>query len=274
MIEAETERGERLARCWRHEGALTPAALAARVRWQLEGWLTAEVGDDDTVDELATSALVLLRLVPDEVLPATGRQLGFWGGDPAAADRAGRVLARVQGMLGHPTVVTAVPQGGRTPGERVRWVPWGDPREPARPLDAVAAPGANAREVPPWPGAIPAPAPARVFDPPPPAELLDAAGEVVTVSGRGDPSAAAGAPAVRGAAGPRGRDHRVGGALGARRPLVGPAGADAPCLLAGVVGSARRRARRLSRRGDRGARRARGDLRLSQRTSAISYVSV
>ena len=189
MIEAETERGERLTRCWRHEGALTPAALAARVRWQLEGWLTAEVGDDDTVDELATSGLVLLRLVPDEVLPATGRQLGFWGGDPAAADRAGRVLARVQGMLGHPAVVTAVPQGGRTPGERVRWVPWGDPREPARPIDAVAAPGANAREVPPWPGAIPAPAPARVFDPPPPAELLDATGEVVTVSGRGDPSA-------------------------------------------------------------------------------------
>ena len=189
MIEAETERGERLTRCWRHEGALTPAALAARVRWQLEGWLTAEVGDDDTVDELATSGLVLLRLVPDEVLPATGRQLGFWGGDPAAADRAGRVLARVQGMLGHPAVVTAVPQGGRTPGERVRWVPWGDPREPGRPIDAVAAPGANAREVPPWPGAIPAPAPARVFDPPPQAELLDAAGEVVTVSGRGDPSA-------------------------------------------------------------------------------------
>ena len=189
MIEAETERGERLTRCWRHEGALTPAALAARVRWQLEGWLTAEVGDDGSVDDLATSGLVLLRLVPDEVLPATGRQLGFWGGDPAAADRAGRVLARVQGMLGHPAVVTAVPQGGRTPGERVRWVPWGDPREPARALEAVTAPGANVREVPPWPGAIPAPAPARVFEPPPPAELLDAAGEVVTVSGRGDPSA-------------------------------------------------------------------------------------
>jgi protein ImuB len=215
MIEAETEHGERLARCWRHEGALTPAALAARVRWQLEGWLAGDVGPEDDndlrgdggfadrrrrspslrgrpfdpADELATSGLTLLRLVPDEVLPATGRQLGFWGGDAAAADRAGRVLARVQGMLGHPAVVTAVPQGGRTPRERVRWVPWGDPRVPARPLDAVAAPGANVREVPPWPGAIPAPAPARVFDPPPPAELLDADGELVTVSGRGDASA-------------------------------------------------------------------------------------
>jgi protein ImuB len=193
MIEAETEHGERLARCWRHEGALTPPALAARVRWQLEGWLTGESTgdtDDDAADEVATAGLVLLRLVPDEVLPATGRQLGFWGGDAAAADRAGRVLARVQGMLGHPAVVTAVSQGGRTPRERVRWVPWGDPREPARPLEAVAAPGANVRELPPWPGAIPAPAPARVFDPPSPAELLDAAGEKVTVSGRGDASAA------------------------------------------------------------------------------------
>jgi protein ImuB len=191
-IEAETERGERLTRCWRHEGALTPAALAARVRWQLEGWLTRDDsvdGEDGAADELATSGLVLLRLVPDEVLPASGRQLGFWGGDAAAADRAGRVLARVQGMLGHPAVVTAVPQGGRTPREQVRWVPWGDPRDPARPAGAVAAPGAGVREVPPWPGAIPAPAPARVFDPAPEAELLDATGGAVTVSGRGDPSA-------------------------------------------------------------------------------------
>jgi len=192
MIEAETEHGERLARCWRHEGALTPAALAARVRWQLEGWLTGDVGredDRDTPDEFATGGLVLLRLVPDEVLPATGRQLGFWGGDAAANDRAGRVLASVQGMLGHPAVVTAVPQGGRTPRERVRWVPWGDPREPAWPLEAVAAPGANVREVPPWPGAIPPPTPARVFEPPPAAELLDPTGEMVAVSGRGDASA-------------------------------------------------------------------------------------
>ena len=139
MIEAQTEHGERLARCWRHEGALTPAALVARVRWQLEGWLTARdelvalsrsasqarpparsVGQaaDLAVDDLATAGLILLRLVPDEVAPAAGRQLGIWGGDAAATERAERVLARVQGMLGHPAVVTAVPQGGRTPAER------------------------------------------------------------------------------------------------------------------------------------------------------------
>jgi protein ImuB len=170
IVEAETEHGERLTRCWRHEGALTPPALMARVRWQLDAWLTT-----DTV----TAGLSLLRLVPDDLGPATGRQLGFWGGDPAAADRAGRTLARVQGMLGPDAVVTAVPAGGRTPVERVRWVPWGESRD-------EAAGGAGL----PWPGAVPGPAPARVYDPPLPADLLDADGEPVTVSGRGEPSAA------------------------------------------------------------------------------------
>jgi protein ImuB len=41
-------------------------------------------------------------------------------------------------------------------------------------------------ELPPWPGALPDPAPARVYDPPLAAELLDGDGRRVTVSGRGD----------------------------------------------------------------------------------------
>jgi protein ImuB len=202
MVEAETEHGERLARCWRHDGALTPAALVTRVRWQLEGWLTGaasgpqgggrvsrspserdHMGDAD--EGLATGGLTMVRLVPEQVVPATGRQLGFWGGDAAASERADRALARLQGLLGHDAVVTAVPCGGRTPAERVRWVPWGDAREARSTGDAdldVAA----------WPGAVPGPAPTRVFVPALPAELLDAHGHAVTVSGRGD---ASGAPA-------------------------------------------------------------------------------
>jgi protein ImuB len=185
VVEAETEHGEHLARGWRHEGALTPATLAERVRWQLDGWITATSG--------LSGALTLLRLVPDQVIPATGRQLGFWGGDAAAADRAARVFARVQGLLGPEHVVTPVAQGGRTPDERVRWVPWGEPREPApgSPVDRVMGPVTSER--PAWPGAVPGPAPARLLSPPLPAELLDAEGRPVTVSSRGD---ASGAPAM------------------------------------------------------------------------------
>jgi protein ImuB len=201
VIEAETEHGERLARCWRHDGALTPAALAERVRWQLDGWLGAQaVGRDvalhsdvrerqdieafaDAGLDTTTGALTSLRLVPDEVVPADGRQLGFWGGDQVGAERADRALARLQGMLGYHAVVTPVVQGGRTPAEQVQWVPWGDRREPVRPLVVDG-------EVPGWPGAIPPPSPARVFDPPVPAELVDAHGGAVVVSGRGEQSAA------------------------------------------------------------------------------------
>ena len=191
VVEAETEHGEQLTRCWRHEGALTPSTLVARVRWQLEAWLVASDGGvaapgatvDDAADaEMVTGGLTVLRLAPDDVIPATGRQLGFWGGDPTAADRAGRALARVQALLGPDAVATALPVGGRTPLERVRWVPWGDERA-ARGMLGPPDPAA------PWPGAVPGPAPARVFDPPVPAALLDAQGAPVTVSGRGEVSA-------------------------------------------------------------------------------------
>lgn len=166
-IEAETEHGERLARLWRADGALTPAAMADRVRWQLDGWLHATAGA-----ERPTGGVALLRLLPDQVVPDNGRQLRFWGGTAEAADRAARALARVQGMLGPEAVVTAVPSGGRHPGERVTLVPWGDVREPARPAGA------------PWPGKVPPPAPATVFAPPLVAEVVGPAGEPVRVTGR------------------------------------------------------------------------------------------
>lgn len=165
MIEAETEHGERFTRCWRHDNALTPGALAERVRWQLDGWVTTGA---------TTAGVAVLKLIPEEVVPADGRQLGFWGGDQAAHERADRALARVQGMLGYDAVVTAVVQGGRTPVEQVRFVPWGEPREEQLPSDAA------------WPGALPAPFPSRVFDPPVAAELLDADGEPVAITGRGE----------------------------------------------------------------------------------------
>ncbi|MGO9877476.1 MAG: DNA polymerase Y family protein, partial [Acidimicrobiia bacterium] len=114
VIEAETEHGERLARCWRHDRVLTPAALAERVRWQLDGWLAqaANLNEHNHEDlDSTTGGLTRLRLVPDEVVPVDGCQLGFWGGDQAAGDRADRALTRVQGLIGSEGVATAVVQG-------------------------------------------------------------------------------------------------------------------------------------------------------------------
>ena len=198
LVEAETEHGEWLARRWRHDGGLAPAALAERVRWQVDGWLAGRPGPGSTADasdgDVPTAGLVLLRLTPDEVGPDDGRQLGFWGGDRAAAERAARALARVQGVLGPESVITATLTGGRGPSEQARLVPWDD----ARPAAATSA----ASVVAPWPGRIPPPSPATVHLDPPPAEVFDAAGRAVTVTGRATVSApparvaVAGRPAV------------------------------------------------------------------------------
>ncbi len=208
VVEAETEHGERHARCWRHDGGLTAASLVTRVRWQLDAWLTGrsagqspEGAPHGTEEEGATAGLTFLRLAPDRVVPATGRQLGLWGGDAAGADRAERVLARIQGMLGHEAVVTAVVVGGRAPSERIRWVPWGESRDvpSSQTREGQISAGSPGEDQPgetrpgeghaPWPGAVPGPPPARVHPEPVSAELLDAEGLDVRVSGRGEASA-------------------------------------------------------------------------------------
>lgn len=176
-IEVETEHGGHLVRHWRHEGALDATALAERTRWQLDGWLSG--------DTAPTGGIVLLRLTPLEVRSDTGRQLGFWGGMADSDARAGRAMARVQGLLGPDAVVTAVMGGGRGPAEQIRLVPWGDARE-------------GAAQPAPWPGRLPRPSPAIVHQPPRTADICSHDGRPVEVSGRGLLSAPPVALAVEG----------------------------------------------------------------------------
>jgi protein ImuB len=128
-IVAVTEHGEELHRSWRHDGLLNAAAIADRLRWQLDGWLSGAGGGAAR----PTSGILRLRLIPDGVIEHAGLQLGLWGDAGAERDRAHRALTRVQGMLGPEAVLTAVLGGGRDPGDQVRLVPWGDERLPARP---------------------------------------------------------------------------------------------------------------------------------------------
>ena len=195
-IEAETEHGESRVRLWHHAGGFTAGALAQRVRWQLEGWLHAGAGPawpersgrpawPERSGDRPTAGIALLRLVPDEVAPDRGRQLGFWGGEGAGDERAARALARLQGMLGPEAVVTAVVGGARSPAEQAVLVPWGD----ARPAWSERNGGASTERAP-WPGGLPPPAPATVPGKPLPAEVVDTEGRPVGVTGRGRPTAA------------------------------------------------------------------------------------
>ncbi len=177
LVTAETEHGERHERCWRHEGALTAPAMAERVRWQLEGWLNSSAASRPT------SGIAHLTLAPVEVGAAKGRQLGFWGGETAAAERAARALARVDGLLGPGSATVPERRGGRGPGEAVVLVP-------ADAVDLTERTLAGEQVAAPWPGHLPTPAPARVLAEPVRAEVVDRHDRAVGVSGRGLATAA------------------------------------------------------------------------------------
>jgi protein ImuB len=175
--------GQETTRLWRHDGLLSELAVAERVRWQLDAWRTGRDADggvpgDGGVppEEVMDGGICLLRLDPDQVVRDFGRQLGLWG-DAVVSDRVARAAIRVQAMLGHDAVRQPVLTGGRGPADRALLVPFGEVAPPARPAGQ------------PWPGQIPAPAPATVYPAPRPAQVTDGAGVPVTVTGRGDVSA-------------------------------------------------------------------------------------
>jgi protein ImuB len=170
LVVAETDAGDRIERLWRHEGALSAAAISQRVRWQLEGWLGT-----GRSRSRCSGGVSRIELVPDQVLPDAGVQLGFWGGSSEAGERAVRALARVQGLVGPGSVLVPEWRGGRGPGEQYRLVP----------LDTVDPAARSTRGEEPWPGRLPPPSPAVVWPSVRPAELLDAAGQRVGVGGRG-----------------------------------------------------------------------------------------
>ncbi|MET8307652.1 MULTISPECIES: DNA polymerase Y family protein [unclassified Micromonospora] len=216
-IEAVTEHGQELHRVWRHDGLLTAAAIADRVRWQLDGWLSGSNGRAGARPARPTAGIIRLRLIPDGVIAQAGLQSGLWGETGEERERAHRALSRVQGILGPEAVVTAVLGGGRSPADQVRLVPWGDERVPTRPgppaPGSPAYPGGSASPgglavsgrsadlggsgggaaragarvaggAPPWPGQLPPPAPAVVLPSPLAATVHDAAGEPVVISAR------------------------------------------------------------------------------------------
>ena len=197
-ITAETDTGACNERIWRHEGALGVGAIIERVRWQLDGWLNGPAV------LRPTSGVSRLTLIPDEVGPARGRQLGFWGGETAADERAMRAMARVQGIVGVAAVTVPEVRGGRSPIEQIV-------RVPAATVELAMSRGGQpendqSRFVAPWPGRVPTPTPALVLPEPLPALVCDQRGSVVAVSGRGALSAA---PATLG------EQNIVDGAVGA-----------------------------------------------------------
>ena len=185
VVRLETEHGECSERSWYRSAGMSAAAMVERVRWQLDAWVNLPRGSEHEI----TGGVVLVRLAPEEVRADDGVQLGLWGGQSDADRRAIRAIARLTTLTSEAAVTVPVWHGGRLPADRYRWMPATlvdlDQRERAVSRTATGVDGRSG----PWPGCLPAPSPATVFDDPVPLDVLDAQGQVVRVSGRGTVSA-------------------------------------------------------------------------------------
>jgi hypothetical protein len=111
--------------------------------------------------------------------PPPPSQPGFFGGASEADARAARSFVRVQERLGIEAVLVGRLRGGRDPAGQSVLVPWGSPDADGANAGASGDTGA------PWPGRLPPPAPTHVLAAPRRAELVDAEGDAMVVSGRG-----------------------------------------------------------------------------------------
>lgn len=203
-VELIGDGGESNERVWLHPRSFTPAEVVDRVRWQLQ---SASRGDGDRVLRAQSgelrSPVMRVRISPEAVDPVGAHERGLWGTGSDENVHSG--LSRVQGMVGHRGVLTATSSGGRTPAERQVLVPWGDralvARDPKKP----------------WPGALPPPAPATVYELPRQIAVQDARGLPVAVDERGELSAPPAAIVS-------GIGTATGTATGSRRPITAWAG--------------------------------------------------
>ncbi|WP_408899381.1 DNA polymerase Y family protein [Nocardioides sp. R1-1] len=159
-------------RTWLHPRCFTSRDLVDRVHWQLQaGMASSGLRSRKSTGEAITSAVTLVRFLPEVVEPAGDHADGLWGG--GAEEQVVRGVARVQAMVGYDAVRVPVLQGGRGAADRQALVPWGERPVGLRPVDR------------PWPGRIPGPAPSRVFATPLEAEVVDEASVPVAVTARG-----------------------------------------------------------------------------------------
>ncbi|WP_026162066.1 DNA polymerase Y family protein [Corynebacterium ulceribovis] len=205
-VRAEFSDGTEVQRVWRCTEPLREQDTADRVRWQLDGWLSARsiaqgavtdasgvagasgVGgasgaDHDAAADFdvdAADGIIRLTIDPVETAPAGSVRPGLWGRTDEAEERAQRVLVRVQSLLGPEAVRRPIRAGGRSLSEQIRLVPVGE--EP----DNIPDPDAE------WAGALPAPLPAVLnltsgpsrAHPAAQTTVLDAGGNPVHVTGR------------------------------------------------------------------------------------------
>lgn len=168
-VQLVSDSGEHLERVWKHPQFFDAEDVLDRVRWQLQ----SSAGTGSTLGAVLSSGISKVLLSPERTDNSSAHLAGLWGNGPQ--ERVHHGLSRIQGMLGHGAVLTAVLTGGRMLARRSILIPWGDSSQ----LEAERKSRSQ-----PWPGSLSGPAPATLFNEPLAVQVLDAAGQRVGVDQR------------------------------------------------------------------------------------------
>ena len=187
LIVCETDHADISERIWVEPRGFSVPAVAQRLAWQLDGWLTVAEGQDESCGTV-TSGVVRVSVTPLECRDVMVDQPLLWGGQQENAERAARAVSLA--VAAGAGIAVTVPQwsGGRDASgeyERIA-VDMVDLRDSRAAEERVNAGRGVPRN---WRGALPVPSPTVVHSAPPVVRVLDAHGADLAVTGRHELSA-------------------------------------------------------------------------------------
>lgn len=187
LLQCETDHAETSERIWAEPRGLTGPAVAQRLVWQLDGWLTVPEGSDGA--DAVSSGVVRVTVTPLECREVLVEQPMLWGGQQENAERAARAVSLAVATGAH--VAVTVPQwsGGRDASGEYERIPVDmvDLRDAHAAHRRVTQGRGSPRQ---WRGALPAPSPSVVHTDPPCVTVTDTRGADITVTGRHELSTA------------------------------------------------------------------------------------
>ncbi|MGC8481089.1 MAG: hypothetical protein ACP5PJ_06030, partial [Acidimicrobiales bacterium] len=162
-----------LVRRWHFPDGSLSTEVIDRLRWQIEGMVRQRSIDGRMAEVWDAWAVREVVLTPVMVAAHQGRQLDLDGDRTSSEEMILRALAKLSARLGEDHVQMIREDAGRAPRERYRLLPW----QPSVP-GGILGQGTRARrshprrldsngshvERMPWPGSIPGPQPAVVYE--------------------------------------------------------------------------------------------------------------
>ena len=179
LITCHTDHAETTSRIWGEPRGFSVAGVAQRLSSQISGWLV----DGDSEVDGPTSGVVRIVFEPLECREVLVVQPLLWGGHQENTERAARAVAMASAV--DDSVCITVPRwrGGRDIASVYEQIPVHtvDLSDVHDAEQRVYSGSGVARD---WSGALPRPSPPSVASQPPIAEVLNADGRSVMVTGR------------------------------------------------------------------------------------------